>query len=165
MKRFFTDFKKFFPLLVNLSARDIKVKYRRSVLGILWSILNPLLTMLVLTQVFGLLLKVQVENFATYYIVASSLWNFFSESTSLAMTSVINSAPLIKKVYVPKYIFPLEKCLFALANFAFSLIAVIIVMLCQRVWPTWTILLAPLGVLYCFVFCVGFSLILAATHL
>lgn len=162
LRKFAHDFRRFFPLLLNLASRDIKVKYRRSVLGILWSVLNPLLTMLVLTQVFGLLLKVKVENFATYYIVASSLWNFFSESTSLAMTSVLTAAPLIKKVYIPKYIFPLEKCLFALINFAFSLIAVVLVMLCQRVWPTRTILLAPLPVLYCFVFCVGFSLILSA---
>ncbi len=161
-KKFFSDFKRFSPLLLNLASRDIKVKYRRSVLGIMWSILNPLLTMLVLTKVFGLLLKVQVENFATYYIVGSSLWSFFSESTSLALTSILGGSSLIKKVYIPKYIFPLEKCIFALINFAFSLIAVVLVMLFQGVWPTWTMLLAPLPVLYCFTFCVGFSLILSA---
>lgn len=160
--RFFHDVKTFYPLLLNLTARDFKVKYRRSVLGILWSVLNPLFTMLVITQVFGLLLKVQVPNFATYYIVGWSIWNFFSEATSLSMGSVLAGASLIKKVYIPKYIFPIEKCIFALINLLLSLIAVVAVMLIQGVYPTWTALLAPLPILYCFVFSVGFSLILSA---
>ncbi len=136
-----TTFRKYLPLLTNLAGRDFKLKYRRSVLGVAWSILNPLLMMLVLTQVFGLLLKIKVENFPVYYIVGSSLWTFFSEATQLSMTSVINSAQLIKKVYIPKYIFPLEKCLFALENFLFSLIAVVLVMLFQRFVPSITTLL------------------------
>ncbi len=162
IKKFCLDFKRYTPLLFNLASKDIKVKYRRSVLGIAWSILNPLLTMLVLTQVFQMLLRVQVENFATYYIVGSSLWSFFSESTSLAMTSVIGASSLIKKVYVPKYMFPLEKCIFAMINYLFSLIAVFLVMIIQGVYPTWTTILAILPILYCFVFCCGFSLFLSA---
>ena len=162
LKLFTYNFKKYLPLLLNLSAKDVKLKYRRSVLGILWSVLNPLFTMIVLTQVFGLLLKVKVDNFASYYIVGVSIWNFFSEATSLSMMSIISSAPLIKKVYIPKYIFPLEKCIFALINFALSLVAVIIVMIFQGVTPSFAMLLAPVPVLYCFIFCVGFSLILSA---
>ncbi len=162
IKKFYLDFKRYTPLLFNLASKDIKVKYRRSVLGIAWSILNPLLTMLVLTQVFQMLLRVQVENFATYYIVGSSLWSFFAESTSLAMTSVIGASSLIKKVYVPKYMFPLEKCIFAMINYLFSLIAVFLVMIIQGVYPTWTTILAILPILYCFVFCCGFSLFLSA---
>ncbi len=162
VSKFFTDLKKFFPLLLNLSSKDFKLKYRRSVLGMLWSILNPLFTMLVISLVFGRLLKIQVEHFATYYIVGVSLWNFFAESTSGAMGSIISGAPLIKKVYIPKYIFPVEKCLFSLINFAFSLIAVFAVMLIQGVYPTWTAFLGILPVIYCFVFSMGFSLILSA---
>lgn len=156
------DFKRFSPLLINLAVKDVKVKYRRSFLGIAWSILNPLFTMLVLTSVFQMLLRIQVENFPTFYIIASSMWTFFSESTSLALTSILASAPLIKKVYVPKYMFPLEKCIFALINFAFSLIAVFIVMLVQGVYPTATVFLAIVPVFYCFAFCCGFSLLLSA---
>ncbi len=162
LKKFIYDFKTFRPLLFNLAAKDFKLKYRRSVLGVLWSILNPLLTMLVITSVFGVLLKVQVENFATYYLVGSSMWNFFSESTSLAMGSVLSGAPLIKKVYIPKYIFPLEKCLFSLINFAFNLIAVIAVMLIQGVYPTWSAFLSLLPIFCCFVFAIGLSLTLSA---
>lgn len=161
-RSFIADFKKYLPMLINLSLRDIKIKYRRSVLGILWSVLNPLFTMLVLTTVFGMLLKIRVENFATYYIVGASLWTFFSESTTLSMSSVIGSAALIKKVYVPKYMFPLEKCIFAFINYAFSLIAVVIVMIIQGVYPTFNIFLSIIPILLCFVFCCGLSLFFSA---
>ena len=160
---FFYDFKRYLPLLQNLVSKDFKIKYRRSVLGIAWSVLNPLLTMIVLTQVFGMLLRIQVENFATYYIVGSALWTFFSEATSTSLSCILTSGALIRKVYIPKYIFPLEKCLFSLVNFSFSLVAVLLVMLIQGVYPTWTAFLFPLPVLYCFIFVCGMSLILSST--
>ncbi len=162
INKFVADFRQYSPLLKNLSVKDIKIKYRRSFLGIAWSVLNPLFTMLVLTTVFKMLLRVTVENFATYYILGASIWAFFSESTSLSMTSIIGSASLIKKVYIPKYIFPLEKCIFALINYAFSLIAVIAVMLIQGVYPDFTAFFALYPIVCCFVFCCGFSLILSA---
>ena len=160
---FFYDFKRYLPLLQNLVAKDFKVKYRRSALGIAWSVLNPLLTMVVLTVVFSKILRIDVgTDFATYYIVGSSLWNFFSESTSTSLRSVLNSASLINKVYIPKYMFPLEKCLFALVNFAFSLVAVLLVMLVRGVYPTFAAFLFPIPVLYCFIFACGMSLFLSA---
>ena len=154
----------------NLAGKDFKLKYRRSILGIAWSILNPLLTMLVLTVVFGYLFGIgrgtyaDVPDFAVFYIVGASMWNFFAEATSGSMTSVLASASLIKKVYIPKYIFPLEKCLFSLINFAFSLIAVAIVMILRIKFidPGITVILLPLPVLYCFMFAVGLSLFLSA---
>ena len=161
-KDFFYNFKRYLPLLRNLVSKDFKIKYRRSALGVLWSVLNPLLTMLVLTTVFSMLLRIRVENFATYYLIGSSLWNFFSEATTSSLMSILGSASLIKKVYIPKYMFPLEKCIFALINFLFSLIAATIVMLLQGVYPTFTALLFPLPVLYCFIFCCGMSLLLSA---
>ena len=159
---FFSDMKKFMPLLKNLVAKDFKIKYRRSVLGIAWSVLNPLFTMLVITTVFGKLLKIEVENFATYYIVGFAIWNFFSEATSNSLGSILSAAPLIKKVYIPKYIFPIERCLFSLVNFFFTLIAVVIVMLFQGVVPSITAILFPIPLLYCFVFVCGASLFLSA---
>lgn len=159
---FVADFKKFSPLLRNLVSKDFKIKYRRSFLGVAWSVLNPLLTMIVLTNVFGLLLKIQVENFATYYLVGYSLWGFFSEATSLSLNSILLSASLIKKVYIPKYIFPVEKSIFSLVNFLFTLVAVLFVMLVQGVYPTFTTLLFPIPVLYCLIFTCGMCLILSA---
>lgn len=179
LKASIADFRRYLPLLYNLTTRDIKVKYRRSVLGLAWSVLNPLLTMLVLTQVFGLLLKLNVPNFPVYYILGSTMFNFFSESTTSSMSSITGSASLIKKVHIPKYLFPLEKCVFAGVNFMFSMVAVLIVMLLQTplqklttivnpeapihpvIGPSWTMLLFILPFIYCFIFSVGASLILS----
>ncbi|MBR6502983.1 MAG: ABC transporter permease [Clostridia bacterium] len=155
--------KKFMPLLRNLVSKDFKIKYRRSILGVAWSVLNPLFTMLVLTVVFSKLLRIDVgTDFATYYIVGASMWTFFAEATSNSLSSIISSASLIKKVYIPKYIFPIEKCLFSLVNFAFTLIAVLIVMFARGVYPTWTSLLFFVPLIYCFVFVCGVSLFLSA---
>lgn len=160
---FFADMKKFMPLLKNLVSKDFKIKYRRSVLGVAWSVLNPLFTMLVLTVVFSMLLKIDVgTDFATYYIVGASMWNFFAESTSSSLTAILGAAPLIKKVYVPKYIFPLEKCFFSLVNFGFTMIAVLFVMFVRGIYPTWTTLLFIVPIIYCFVFVCGVSLFLSA---
>lgn len=165
-KSFFYNFKKYLPLMRNLASKDFKIKYRRSILGVAWSILNPLLTMLVLTAVFSMLLGIRdypdVGDFAVYYIVGAAIWNFFSEATTGSITSVLSSASLIKKVYIPKYIFPLEKCLFALINFCFSLIAVAIVMVLRQYPPGITVLLSPIPLFYCLLFAIGMSLILSA---
>ncbi len=168
MKGFFYNFKKYLPLLRNLAGKDFKIKYRRSVLGVAWSILNPLLTMLVLTAVFSMIFKVRdypdIGDFAVYYIVGASIWNFFAEATSSSLTSILGSAGLIKKVYIPKYIFPLEKSLFSLINFALSLIAVAIVMAFRmsHINPGWAIVLFPIPVFYCLLFVIGMSLILSS---
>ena len=104
--------KRYKYLLYDLVAKDIKTKYRRSVLGILWSVLNPLLMMLVLTAVFSNIIRVEVEGgFALFYLTGYIIFNFVSESTSFSLTTITNAASLIKKVYIPKYIFPLEKCI------------------------------------------------------
>ncbi len=161
------DIKRFMPLLRNLVSKDFKIKYRRSVLGVLWSVLNPLLTMLVLTAVFSKMLRIQVDgDFATYYIVGSSLWNFFAEASTASMTSVLGASSLIKKVYIPKYIFPLEKCFFSLVNFGLSLVAVFLVIVLRHsfvpTFPSFTLFLAPVAILYCFLFVCGISLLLSA---
>jgi len=157
-------FKKYKYLLTNLIERDLKVKYRRSVLGLMWSVLNPLLMMLVITAVFMNIFKFDIKNFPVYYLTGALIFNFVSEATSTSMNSVIGAAPLIKKVYIPKYIFPLEKCLFAFVNMLFSLIAVAIVFLILRTQIHWTILLFPIPMIYTFVFSLGLSLILSSIN-
>ena len=114
-------FKRYKYLLINLIEKDIKLKYRRSVLGILWSVLNPLLMMIVISAVFSNIFKVNIENFPIYYLTGSTLFNMLSETTNYSMMSILESSSLIKKVYIPKYIFPLEKCMFGLVNFLFSI--------------------------------------------
>ena len=164
LKKVVTSLKNYRYLLLNLVSRDIKTKYRRSVLGILWSVLNPLLMMLVLTAVFSNIFRFEIQDFPVYYLTGFVLFNFVSESTSMSMSSVINSAGLIKKVYIPKIIFPLEKCLFSLVNLLFSLIAAVIVFLIVGVQPSWTMLLFFVPIVFLFVFAFGFSLILATMN-
>lgn len=164
------DFKRFIPLLFSLTSRDFKLKYRRSILGVLWSILNPLLIMIVMTSVFTLLLRVQPTGmpFAVYYITGSTLYNFFTEATSGSMSSILGNSSLIKKVYIPKYMFPLEKCMFAFINMLFSMIAVVLVFGFyiitdpQEVSLHWTIFLIFIPMIFTFLFSVGVSLILSA---
>lgn len=161
---YFENFYKYRHLLRELVVKDVKVKYRRSVLGLVWSILNPLLMMLVITAVFSTIFKFNVENFPAYYLLGALIFNFNNEATMLAMTSIRGGAGLIKKVYIPKYIFPLEKIMFAFVNALFSLIAVIIVLAILRVELTWTIILFPIPLIYVLVFSTGLGLILATMN-
>jgi ABC-2 type transport system permease protein len=149
-------------ILSSLVSRDFKLKYRRSLLGIVWSVLNPLLQMIVLSAIFSFIFRFDIENFPLYLILGQILFNFMSTSTSTGVVSIIESAPLIKKIRVNKFIFPLEKVLFELVNFALSLIAVLLVMLYYQVVPTANILLLPLLLVYMLLFCSGLSLLLAA---
>ena len=109
MIQYVRNFQKFRPLLGELVMRDVKIKYRKSVLGVLWTLLNPLLMMAVLSIVFSHLLRFNVENYPVYILSGQVMYNFFSEATSSAMTSILNNAPLIKKVYIPKYLFKIGR--------------------------------------------------------
>lgn len=143
-------------------VRDIKLKYRRSVLGIIWSILNPLLMMIVLTIVFSTLFKRDIKNFPVYLLTGRIMFSFYAEATNAAMVSIIKSSSLIKKVYIPKYIFPLSKTLSAFVNLIFSLVALVIVMLVTKLKFTWVILLFPLPLIYVLMFAIGIGLALSA---
>ena len=95
-------FRRFTPLLRELVVRDIKVRYRHSALGLVWTVLNPLLMMVVITIVFSTLFKQNIPNFPIYYLSGSLIFAFNSESTTTALNSIISNASLIKKVYIPK---------------------------------------------------------------
>lgn len=150
-------------ILRELVSKDFKLKYRRSVLGVIWSVLNPLLMMLVMSLVFSFFLRYDnIEHYPLYLIVANITWQVFADSTNAGMMSIIDAAPLLKKVRVKKSVFPVEKVLFSLVNFLFSLIAVFVVMLWEGVPPTPMMLLAPVCIVLLMLFCVGLSLLLSA---
>ncbi len=155
-------FMKYKPLLLNLISRDLKVKYRRSVLGVLWSVLNPLLMMVVITIVFSTIFRFDIPNFPIYYLTGSLIYSFFSEATNAAMTSVVSNAPLLKKVYIPKYIFPLQKTIFSFVNLLFSFIAILIVLIFMPVDPTPLMFLTPIPILYTFFFALGIGMALSS---
>lgn len=155
-------FLKYKNLLRELVARDIKVRYRRSVLGMLWTVLNPLLMMTVITIVFSTLFKQNIEHFPIYYLAGTLVFSFNSETTSNALYSIIGNAPLMKKVYIPKYLFPVSKTVSGLVNLGFSMIAMFIVMIILGVEFRPTLLLLPIPIFYVFLFSVGSGLFLAA---
>ena len=156
------NFVKYYDLLIELVLRDIKVKYKRSVLGFAWSILNPLLMMIVMSIVFSTIFRSDIKNFPMYLITGQVIFSFFSEATNSAMMSIIGNGGLIKKVYIPKYIFPLSKVMFSFSNMIFSLVAVIIVAIATKLPITPAILLFPLPLIYVFVFSLGIGLLLAS---
>lgn len=145
----------------SLVSKDFKLKYRRSFLGVLWSVLNPLLMMCVLTAVFSAFFRFQIENYPLYLILGNTLFALAMDGANSAMHSIIDSSSLIKKVRIDKIIFPIEKVLFQLVNFAISLIAVAIVMVFFQITPTLNLLLLPLLLLYVSVFSLGLGLILS----
>lgn len=149
-------------LLEYMVHRDITVKYRRSKLGLAWSILNPFLMMLIMTAVFSYMFKQQIEFFPVYLLAGQVTFNFFSESTSLALDSVLAGSALLKKVYIPKYIFPLEKIVFSMINTIFSLTALIIVIIVMRVPLTPWFLLFPIPLIFLFFFNLGVGMALAS---
>ena len=124
-----TDLKRNWFILSSLISRDFKLKYRRSVLGVLWSVLNPLLMMVVLSAVFSFMFRFDIENYPLYLIIGTTLFSLMGDSTSSAMNSIIESSSLIKKIRINKIVFPLEKVLFQLVNYCLSLIAVVAVMI------------------------------------
>jgi len=156
------DLWKYKDLLWLLVAKDVKVKYKRSIMGVLWSLLNPLLTMLILTIVFKELFRFNIENFAAYVISGQVIFTFFSEATSLAMTSIYTSGQIMKKVYVPKAIFPISKILYSMVNTLFSIIAVLIVCLLTGVPITSAFFGSILTIAYVMIFSLGVGLILCS---
>ena len=156
------DFEKDLFVLKQLVTKDFKIKYRRSFLGVAWSVLNPLLMMVVMSVVFSTLLGSNIEHFPLYLILGNITYSLMSDSTSKAVTSILEAAPLLKKVKIDRFVFPVQKVLFALVNFAFSLIAVAFVMLWFRVVPTWHLIWLPVCLGLLMVFCIGIGLILSA---
>lgn len=162
LSEYIQNFKKFQPLLSELIARDIKIKYRKSVLGVLWTLLNPLCMMIVLSVVFSNLFKFDVENFPVYLLSGQLIFNFFSEATTNAMSAIITNGPLIKKIYMPKYLFVLSRICSSTINLLASFTAMVCVMLAMRVDLHYTVLLAPIPLFFIVVFSLGIGLFLSA---
>jgi len=168
IKNIIINFKRYSFLLIELVKREFKVKYKRSVLGILWSILNPLLMMLVMNVVFSHVFKFRIEgmNFLVYLLTGLVIFNFFNEASSTAMASIVNNFSLMNKIYIPKYIFPLSKCVFVFINFLLTLIPLYLIILFTgtegtKAIITWAHLALPYVFICVFLFTLGVGLILS----
>ena len=134
------NFSKFRYLLYELVKKDIKLKYRSSILGVLWTLLEPLLTMIVLTIVFSGLLGKGDDNFPVYILCGRLLYSFFSTGTKTALKSIRKNSSTIKKVYVPKYMYPLASTFSSYMIFLISLIVLVGVAIYEKVTITPAIL-------------------------
>ncbi len=123
-------------ILKELVRKGIKLKYRRSYLGILWSLIEPLLTMVVLTIVFGTLFGVKDKTFPVYILTGRLLYGFFSQGTKEALKSIRANSSMIKKVYVNKLLYPMAGIIFNYIIFLISLVVLAVVALCFKVFPT-----------------------------
>jgi len=151
-------------ILSSLVSRDFKLKYRRSILGVAWSVLNPLLMMIVMTFVFSHVFRFNTPgmNYPGYLILGQIIFTFMVGSTTSGLNSIVGAASLIKKVRIEKAVFPLESVVSELVNLAFSFVAVALVLIFTRVSPAWSWFMMPVLLIYLMLFCLGISLALAA---
>ena len=151
-------------ILRQLVTKDFKLKYRRSALGVAWSVLNPLLMMIIMAAVFSRLMgraDDSIPNFPLYIIIGNTAFNLMSDSTSRGLMSIIEASSLLKKVKINRWVFPVQKVLFAVVNYAFSLIAVVLVMIFVQYAPSVYALYVIPGLFMLSVFCIGLSLLLS----
>lgn len=161
MKKYVDNFMQYRFLLSELVKKGIKLKYRRSYLGIVWSMLEPLLTMIVLTIVFGTLYGNTDRTFPVYILTGRLLYSFFAQSTKAALKSIRQNSAMIKKVYVPKYLYPLSSVLFNYVIFLISLIVLAAVSVLLGVKPTLYLIQAPVALILILIMSYGIGMILA----
>lgn len=149
-------------LLRQLVSRDFKIKYKRSVLGMLWSFVNPLMIMLVQYFVFSTLFRADIENYVMYLLTGIVLLNFFSESTNISLYAITGNAGLITKVYVPKYIYPVSKVLSSGINLFISLLPMMLIGLATGIRITQAWIMIPYVLACLIVFCIGMGFLLSA---
>lgn len=162
--QYFKGLSEFSFLLQQLVKRDFKVKYKRSILGVLWSVLYPLFMMLIMMTVFQNLFRMTGGeiNYPVYIITGLVLFNFMTDSTNLALSSVIGNFNLITKIYIPKYIFPLSKVLTGVVNWFFQLLALYGVIIITKQSITLLHFWLLFDILCLFMFTLGLGLILSA---
>lgn len=153
--------RKYSFLLSQLVKRDFKTKYRRSVLGIVWSLLNPLLIMTVQYLVFSSLFRFDIPHYAVYLLSGIVMFNYLSEATTQSMTCIIQNASLINKVNIPKYIYPFSRVLSTGVNFLFSLVALYVVIIASGMGISVSHLAILYGIVCLFLFLTGISLIVS----
>lgn len=151
-------------LLKQLVKRDLTSKYKDSVLGILWSFLNPLLIMLVFTAIFSMLFGRQIENYPVYFLSGRVIYDFYNAATKGAMRSIKSNANLLKKIYVPKYMFSISTICYEFINFLISFVILFGVMLITGASFHLTTLLAIIPILFLIFLIFGVGLILAVCN-
>lgn len=148
-------------LVLALVARDLKVRYRRSAIGFAWTMLQPLLTMLVLTLVFSSVFRFDVANYPVYVLSGLLFWNFFQQGTVSAMNSLRGHAQLLTRLPVPRWIFPLATVLAGLVNLLFALVPLLVILLATGHPLRPSMLFLPISILIAATFALGVALLVS----
>ncbi len=148
-------------LLWSLIQRDLTVRYKRSVLGFFWTMLNPLLTMLVMAVVFSSIFRFTLEHYAVYLLSGLLLWNFFSQSTVQAIGNLVWGGDLVNKIYVPKSVFVVSAIGVGLVNWVFALVPLALIMLVTGQAFSIALLWLPVSILFTVLFATGVGLLVA----
>ena len=154
---------RFWPVIQNLVTQELRVRYQRSILGFFWTLLNPLLMMVILSWVFSNLFH-QLENYSVYLFAGMVPWGLLSGSVNECAMCIIANEALIRKIYVPKLVFPLSRVLINLVTLVLSLVSLFVLL-----WPlgarlSWSMVLLPLVILLFLAFTLGLSLVVATAN-
>lgn len=163
-KHYWADLWRYRELFYILAWRDVAIRYKQTVAGALWTIIQPLLTILIFTVIFGRLAKLPDENVPYPLLVLAGMlpWQFFSASLSTASQSVITNSNLISKVYFPRMIIPAGAVITAFVDFFISFVIMIAMMGWYHFWPSWRLLMLPLFMGIAFFAALGPGLLLTA---
>lgn len=151
-------------LLLNLVVKELKLKYKDSLLGIAWSLFNPLMMMIIYTIAFRFIMKIEIENYSVFVFTGLLAWSFFQMSVSQSATSIINNSGLVGKVYFPKIVLPLSIIISNFINLLLTLIILFVAIIYFDISITFYFLLLPFILLFLFMFVVGFSLIITTLN-
>jgi len=166
-KNYWKDLWRYRELFIILSWRDLKVRYKQTVIGVAWSVIRPLLTMMIFTFVFGKIAKLPSEGNAPYAIMVFAAmlpWQFFANSLSESSNSLVGNANLITKVYFPRIIIPASTVIVSLVDFLISFGLFVVLMIYYQFLPSVNILLLPLFLLLAFFTSFGIGLYITALN-
>ncbi len=161
-----TDVWTYRELLYFLAWRDVKVRYKQTLLGVLWVVLQPLVSMVIFTVLFGILLQVDSGDapYPVFALAGLLPWNYFSQALTRSSTSVVNSANLVTKIYFPRLVIPLSGVFSSLVDFAIAFGALIVSMVVYGIAPTPALLVLPALILLAMITALGFGLWLSALN-
>lgn len=157
----FKDLVRYRHLILLLVARNIKTRYKRSALGMVWTMIHPIMMMIVLTLAFSNVFRFSVANFAVYVLTGLLLWNFFSQTTNSAMSELLWGGSLINRIHVPKGIFAATALGTGLINLALSMPALLLIMIVTGVPLRVSLLFVPVSILLLAMFTLGVGLLLS----
>ena len=158
------DIKQYIFVINELTAREIKRKYARSSLGIIWSVLNPLLMMIVMSLIFSTMFRRNIENFPIYYLTGQLFWELFSGATNSSMSALVDNKMLLIKAKLPKHTFILSRIYTSLVNFGYTCRAYVLMLIVFKIKPSWTMLLFPVDIMFALIFSIGIGYMLAVMY-